>query len=309
MPPRISVFIPCYNYAHYLPEAVESVLRQSFPDWEAIAIDDASTDATLEVMHSFTDPRIIRIYHNETKGNIATYNEAIALSRGEFVVALSADDRYHPDFFKKTIAMLDAHPEAGMAYTGWEIIDANGRVIRRVGSMPHREDGVYDDLPHLVLGCYIAQCTVVVRRRVYQEVGAFTLSRAGDWDMWLRIARKYPIAFVREPLYQYRRHGRNMSADPDSLKTTEVESALVLSRLLNDPELPAHVAGLANKALAWQQWWFARLRFMRRDWAGGVRAFREAVGGDVTLATSPRRVAGMALAVAQGIVGRAWPGI
>lgn len=309
IPPRISVFIPCHNYAHYLPEAVESVLRQSFADWEAIVIDDASTDATAEVIRAFTDPRIIPIYHSENKGNIATYNEAIALSRGEFVVALSADDLYHPDFFKKTTAMLDAHPEAGMVYTGWEVINTEGHVIRRVYSMPHREDGVYDELPHLVLGCHIAQCTAVVRCRVYQDVGGFSLSRAGDWDMWLRIARKYPVAFVRDSLYQYRRHGRNMSVDPDSLRITEAESALILSRLFNDPMLPTHVAALADKALASQQWLFARLRFMRRDWTGGVRAFREAIGSDVSLATSPRRIAGMALAVAQGIIGRGWPGI
>ncbi len=307
MSPKISVIIPCHNYACYLAEAAESVLRQSLEDWEAIVIDDASLDNSADVMRTFTDPRILQVFHKENKGNIATYNEAIEMARGEFVVVLSADDRYHPDFLKRTVAMLDAHPEAGMVYTGWEIVDDRGRYVRRMPS-PHLTDGVYDELPLLVLNCHIAQCSAVVRHRVYQEVGLFTLRRAGDWDVWLRIAGKYPIAFVRQSLYQYRRHGQNMSVQPETLILTEMEMEQMFTRFFADPTLPAHVRHLERKSRAMRQWTTARLRLMRRDWAGGVQALCKAITADASVASSPRRWVGLAMTAMQGATGRSWLG-
>lgn len=309
MSPKVSVIISSYNYARYLREAVESVIRQSLADWEAIIIDDASTDESAQVMQGFTDPRIVKVYHTENMGNIATYNEGLALAHGEFLANLASDDRYHPDFFRNTVAMLEAHPEAGMAYTKWELIDTDGRFVRRVNTIPHRTDGVHDELRHLVLSCYIAHHSVVMRRSVHKAVGGYTLRCVGDWDLWIRIARRYPIAFVNQSLYQYRRHGHNMSVRPETLIMTEQEMELMLAQLFSDPSLPPNIRVLEAKSKAWQQWSAARLRFMRRDWEGGFRALRRAVVGDATVAGHPRRLVGMTLAILQGLSGRAWSGV
>lgn len=305
MSPRITVIISCYNYAQYLPDAVHSVLRQSLEDWEAIVIDDASSDNTAEVMRAFTDSRIVCVYHKENRGNIVTYNEGIALARGADVVVLSADDQYHPDFFKRTVAMLDDHPEAGMVYTGWEVINDRGLFIRQV-AQPHAEDGVYDELPLLVLHCHIAQCAAVVRKRVYQEVGLFVYPRDGDWDMWLRIARKYPIAFIRQSLYRYRRHGDNMSVNFESLTRMEQEYDQIITSLFADTTLPLHVRCLKRKATAFLCWNSAHFRFMRRDWWGGIHMLFKAISLDATVVMHPRRWTGMVSSIMQGISRRSW---
>ena len=309
--PRVSISVPCYNYAHYLQDAVQSILNQSFRDWEAITIDDASTDSTWEVMQGFRDPRIVCVRHTQNKGNIVTFNLAIARSSGEYVAILSADDLYRPNFLKRTVEMLEAHPDAGMVYTGWEMVDARGRTIREVTSMPHAQDGVYDELPSLLLGCHIPQCGTLVRRRVLDQVGVYdpTLIRAGDWDLWLRIARRYKVAFVSEALYQYRRHGGNMSVDPGTLLRTEQELNLILERVLSDASLPPEVRATAGRARAYKDWGVARLRFMRKEWRGGTSALLKAVCEDPALVSSPRRVAGMILSAAHGLTGRTWWGI
>lgn len=309
--PRVSICVPCYNYAHYLQDAVQSILNQSFKDWEAITIDDASTDSTWEVMQGFRDPRIVCVRHAQNQGNIVTFNSAIARSTGEFIAILSADDLYQPNFLNRTVEMLEAHPDAGMVYTGWEMVDASGRTIREVTGMPHAQDGVYDELPFLLLGSYIPHCGTLVRRRALDHVGVYdpTLIRAGDWDLWLRIASRYKVAFVSEALYQYRRHGGNMSVDPRTLLRTEQELKLILERVLSDASLPPELRETAGRARAYHDWGVARLRFMRKEWRGGTSALLKAVCEGPALVSSPRRVAGMILSAVHGLTGRTWGGI
>src|SRR5918996_1722334 len=127
--PRISVHVPAHNYAHYLPEAIDSLLSQTFQDWEAIVIDDASTDATPEVLARIRDPRIRVRRHDRCMKNIRTYNEAIDLARGELFVILSADDRYRPGFLQRVVESFDRYPEAALVYTNHEFIDATGDVV------------------------------------------------------------------------------------------------------------------------------------------------------------------------------------
>lgn len=303
------MIIPCYNYGHYLPQALQSVLDQSMQEWEAIVIDDASTDNTAEVMHNFTDTRIAYRYHSVNMGYMATLNDGVAQAHGEFVAVLDADDRYLPGFLSRAVAALHKYPEAGMVYTGWEIINARGKPVRRIHSMPHAKDGVYDEFPFLLRHCYIAHCSVLVRKTVYDRIGPHRFERISDWDMWLRISQKYPVAFVSECLYQYRRHGKNFTAQLAKLELTEREIEIVFDDIFRDPTFPQQLKPLRRKAIAWQQWVIARNRFLRGDWMRGVAALRAAIAGDVYLLVHPRRLVGMTLAVLQGLSGRAWSGI
>lgn len=300
MRPKISVVVPCYNYAHYLPAAVESILAQTFADWEAIIVDDGSTDNTRQIIEGYKDERIVPVFHEKNLGNVQTYNRAIKQARGASVVVLSADDRYLPRFFERTVAMLESHPDAGMVYTGWETIDNAGKFIKRAPEI-HSTDGIHSELPKLVLGCHIAQCTAVVRTSVYDDVGLFTYSRAGDWEMWLRIGLKYPIAYVRQPLYQYRLHDRNMSRNSDTLRRLEAETFQILTDILSRFDLPESVHRLKKKAWAANYMKAGRRRFLCRDWMQGVRLLQRAFFVDPLNTCSPRRVARNLKAVVQGI--------
>ena len=304
MTPKITVFIPCYNYAHYLTEAVGSVLRQSFEDWEAIVIDDASPDNTAEVMRTFTDPRIVLVFHKENKGNIATYNEAIEMAQGELVVGLSADDRYRRDFLKRTVATFDAHPEIGMVYTGWKLIDKQGRPFKTIHSSPHKVDGVYDEFPYLLFGCHIPQCATTVRREILKRVGLFDpeLTQIGDWDLWLRISRHYKVGFISEVLYEYRRHGTNMSVQPETSIQRKQQAELVLSRLLSDPDLAPSVRAKEKQIWAWYQWGVAEGRFTRQEFSGGLRAMSVALSQYPSIALRPKRWASLLRSFVRGAV-------
>jgi glycosyltransferase involved in cell wall biosynthesis len=304
--PRVSVCIPCFNYAHYLPDAVGSVLNQSFQDWEAIVTDDASTDNSWEVIQSFRDRRIISIRHLANRGNIGTYTEAYGRSRGEFIAMLSADDRYLPKFLESAVNMLDRHPEAGMVYTGCEIINAQGKTVRRMTNMPHKADGVYEESRLLLLGCHIAHSSVLIRRSVYEEIGGYdpVMSIAGDWDLWLKTARRYKIAFIQDALYQCRRHGKNMSVSAEALARQEGQIVAIFRRAVEALNPADDLEPVLRKARARHLYSFARWRLIRRDWRGGVSKIREAFQQDPALMASPRLLAGMALAALHGMTGR-----
>jgi glycosyltransferase involved in cell wall biosynthesis len=126
--PRVSVVIPAYNRAHFLPEVVESALAQTYRDFEVIVIDDGSTDNTPEVASRF--PPAVRYYRQENQGLSAVRNKGIELARGEYIIFLDSDDVLLKDALEKSVLFLDQHPEAGFCHGQFCTIDVNGRPMR-----------------------------------------------------------------------------------------------------------------------------------------------------------------------------------
>jgi len=124
-PPRVSVIISCYNQAHYLPSAVYSVLAQTFADWEAIIVDDGSTDDTGNVAAQFTDARIHYI-HQENRGLSAARNSGIRAARGEYLAFLDADDEWEPHFLEVCLTTLANQKTATAVVTRARFIDETG---------------------------------------------------------------------------------------------------------------------------------------------------------------------------------------
>ena len=170
--PRITVHVPCFNYGRFLGEALNSLLEQSFVDWEAIVVDDASTDDTREIAAEFRDSRIRVVTHDQNAGNIATYNEAILLARGDLFCILSADDRYKPRFLERTLAVFESDPAVGLVYTNYERI-APVDVSPWKPPMPHAADGIFEELPTLLERPYIAGCAVVTRTSTLRDLGGY----------------------------------------------------------------------------------------------------------------------------------------
>ncbi len=117
MCPDVSVIIPCYNHAHYLSYALESVLAQTYNDWEAIVVDDGSTDNTAEVTAQFNDPRIRYIYQNN-QGLSSARNTGIYASLAGAIALLDADDVWEADYLEKMLPTLESNPEAAAVYCG-----------------------------------------------------------------------------------------------------------------------------------------------------------------------------------------------
>lgn len=201
--PKISVILPAYNAEIYLREAVQSVLDQSFTDFELIILNDGSTDGTAELLESFDDARI-RIIHQENIGLALTLNKGISLSRGEFIARQDADDISLPERFARQIDYLVSHKSCGLLGTGSIILDDRQLTTRR-----HQHPTSNGKLQmNLLFDSFFVHSSVMLRRSALDEVGVYPTdperNPPEDFDLWLRLARKFEVANLSEPLVMYR---------------------------------------------------------------------------------------------------------
>lgn len=205
--PKISVIIPCYNYGGFLMEAVESVLKQTFRDFEVIIVDDGSTDAeTLSVLQGIEKqyPEI-KIIRQNNSGPAGARNRGIKSSRGEFFLPLDADDTIEPEMLEKCYEEIVKNPKLGMVYT-WVHFFGNDEAIWKSG-----EYNFYDFL-------YSNQATVsaLVRKCAWEDVGGYDENmRDGyeDWEFWINLGKAGWFGkLIREPLFNYRRHGTSITS-------------------------------------------------------------------------------------------------
>jgi glycosyltransferase involved in cell wall biosynthesis len=211
--PKVTVGIPAHNAAPYLGAAIDSVLVQDFGDFELVVSDDASTDGTSEILGRYSDPRFRAVRSDERLGQSGNWNRCLESARGEFVVLLHADDELQPGFLRRAVSVLDASEDVGLVHCAVRHIDEAGKPLFLQALFDEdridREEVV---LNHLLLdGCVINPAGVVVRRSVYERVGDFTeqIVWGVDWHMWIRIALRYPVAYMAEPLALYREHGQS----------------------------------------------------------------------------------------------------
>ena len=200
--PTVSVLLPVYNGAVFVEQAISSVLSQSFKDFELIIRDDRSTDQSREIIRGFNDKRIVFVENDANLGLFGNTNACLALSSGEFVHLFQQDDMMHVDCLELQLHSLRNYKEVAMVYSGIRAIDENGTVLG---------DSSHDDTPefigrdlYLSLSAHYqalpaSMSTVMIRRKALDAVGIFNASMkvAGDYELWNRIADRYPI--VRNP--------------------------------------------------------------------------------------------------------------
>jgi teichuronic acid biosynthesis glycosyltransferase TuaG len=207
--PTVSVVIPVYNQAQYLPMVIRSVLDQDYP-LEVIVLDDGSTDAIGEAIAPFLD-RIVYV-RQENRGAAHALNEGIARATGELVCWLSADDQYLPGKLRAQVEAFGADARLALVCTGFEVVDSHDRVIRRQPSprWPHPDPFIAVFWRNPINGS-----TVMLRRDVFDAAGGFdeTLRADVDADMWLRIAMNRPIRQVDGVFVRYRIHASSLSAN------------------------------------------------------------------------------------------------
>ena len=179
--PRVSVLLTCYNHIRYLPEALEGVRRQTFRDYEILAIDDGSTDGTREWLSEQPD---IRCVFNETNlGTYETLNVGLRLASGELIAVLNDDDVWMPEKLERQVALLDSHSGVGLVHTGGNFIDGEGK--RREGNplgfaFPRFETG--DILLGLVYENKIIASAALARRDCFNQLGGFNRNYFGSGD-------------------------------------------------------------------------------------------------------------------------------
>jgi glycosyltransferase involved in cell wall biosynthesis len=234
----ISVIIPCYNHGNYISRAIESVLAQSYKNAEIVVVDDGSSDNTKQAAENF--PGVVYVFQRN-QGLSAARNTGIDNSKGKYLLFLDADDWLSVDALKKNIEILNIHPEAAFVSGGHVKINDSGKILEEV-----KEDIRSDHYLHFLQGNYIGMhATVLYSRWIFDKFRFDTSLRAcEDYDLYMKIARQYPVLHHPDVIAYYRIHGSNMSGNTALMLNSVL---LVLNRqeaaLKNEEERKALVRG------------------------------------------------------------------
>jgi glycosyltransferase involved in cell wall biosynthesis len=223
--PKVSIVLPNYNYARYLDERIQSLLNQTYSDFELIILDDASTDNSVEVIEKYTDdPRVKTKFYSENSGlPYKRWNDGADLAEGEYLLIAGADDSCHPTLLEKLVEQLDAYPFVGLAFSQSWGIDGEGN---RTHSWKQHTDELdvnrwakdfvdkgINELEYLVNKNTLPNASaVLLRRKNFVDAGKFDVSLrlTADWMLWAKMLMISDIAFVAEPLNYFRSHSNTV---------------------------------------------------------------------------------------------------
>ena len=214
--PLVSIIIPNYNHAQYVGDAIWSVLTQEYRNFEIIVVDDGSTDNSREVITQFGDK--VQYIHQKNAGLSAARNTGIKASKGVLIGVLDADDMYESIFLSTLVVTLQENPDADGVYCGYQFVDHKNNLLPQIEARPVDHDKLYDAL---LDGNFFVPESIFLRRYVYDNVGLFdeTLRACEDWDVWLRVTKKYKIVHSPNILTRHRILPGSMSTDPQRMLT------------------------------------------------------------------------------------------
>ncbi len=211
---KVSVIIPVYNSEKFISETINSVLSQTFTDYEIVVIDDGSIDKTREIIDEFIQKYLgkIRYIYQENQGVSVARNNGILNSSGEYIAFLDHDDLWLPAKLLCQVEYMDNHSEIAFSFTETKVINEAGEEYAQ-----WRHENTRNTFFELCQGDYIHALTVMVRREALAKVGLFDpdLLVAQDYDLWLRLARNFSSGIIKTPLAKYRIHQSNLSRNLD----------------------------------------------------------------------------------------------
>jgi glycosyltransferase involved in cell wall biosynthesis len=244
--PKVSIVMAVYNGMPYLPQAIDSILQQTWADFEFLILDDCSTDDTWAVLQGYSDPRLRLIRQEVNRGQTATLNHGLGLAQGQYIARQDADDLSKPTRLAEQVAFLEAHPDYLMVGTAAELINSRGQVtgqtIHPISDEAIRERFLSDN-------CFF-HGSVMLRRDVVALAGVFRegFRTSQDFDYWLRISESGPVANLPTLLYQYRLHEGQMTFTSYYRMKAEWQFALQLAaiRASGGDDRAAYEAGAAK---------------------------------------------------------------
>ncbi len=213
--PLVSVLLPSYNHARFLPSALESALAQTYTNIEIVVVDDGSSDGSLVIARQYANryPSTIRVFthtRNENRGISATINRALRESEGQYLSSFSSDDILYPDKIERQVAVLNAEPDVGLVQSYSDMIDSNANLMSAgIGRALTQQP---DPLDCLIVDNPIIGPTTTFRRACLEQVGEWNEDLVySDWEMWIKILAHWKPAFLAKSVCGYRVHGTNTS--------------------------------------------------------------------------------------------------
>jgi len=218
---KVSVILTSYNHARYLREAIDSVLNQTYTDFELIIWDDASADDSWEIIQSYSDPRI-RSFRNETRQGGGSIRKVISeIPTAEYIAIHHSDDVWESQKLEKQMAFLDKHPEIGAVFTNVLVMTENSEPIELdLFSQPNRSR--FEWLHYFFhTGNSLCHPSILIRKACYENCGLYRygFAQLADFDMWVRLCLKYDIHVLPEKLFRLRSHSNEMNASGNRPET------------------------------------------------------------------------------------------
>lgn len=244
--PLVSVVIPAYNQAEFLGEAIQSVLNQTYDQFEIVVVNDASPDQTNEVVAQYNDPRIKNIIHEKNQGLPASRNTGIKVAKGDVIALLDSDDIFHPDKLKTHVAFLQTHPEIGATYNPRFNLNHSSFTIRDLWTPPSTID-----LSDLVLGFPFSPSDMVFRREWAFRVGMFDeqyVSGGEDLDFPCRLALAGCKFASVERALNYRRY--HSFRNKKNLQSRLNDYLSALNKTFDNPNCPRQILALKNTSIS-----------------------------------------------------------
>lgn len=269
--PKVTVFIPVYNRQHYIGPAVDSVLAQTYGNFEVLIVDDGSTDGTLAKLAEYRDPRL-RVERNpHNMGIPATRNRGLELARGEYIALLDSDDLCYPDRLARQVEFLDRHPDIVQIGSACNFMDADGHPLKRVRRQPLDPDDV---AASLLFYCALTNRTIMARTAILKEYGySLDFRRCQDYELHQRLSRKHRMANMGDILVCGREHDGRITRNTDDLGRDRKQAIYrrgieELGMEVSDEDLARHYAltrvktlgaQFDNAYLDWAEQWLLRL--------------------------------------------------
>lgn len=238
MAPLVSINLCCYNSEKYLRETLQSIINQTYTDWELVIINDGSSDSTESIIHEYIKQGYPIIYHyQENKGLGYSRNEALKRSQGEFIAFIDHDDLWMPEKLEKQVTILESDEKIALVYSNfikYNTMKGTRRTALK-GAQPEKFA-----FPALLKKYSIGIMTVVIRYETLKNLDHYfdeSLNLSEDYDLFLRIAYKSNVAYINEPLALYRIH-ENMSSLKHFKYRPDEKTYILNKLLLYDPEIP-----------------------------------------------------------------------
>jgi glycosyltransferase involved in cell wall biosynthesis len=228
VPPNVTVLMPVFNCAMYIREAVESILNQTYTNFEFLIIDDASTDETVSILKSYTDSRIQLIEKPFNTGLTNSLNQGLRIAKGKYIARMDGDDISLPERFDKQVSFLESHPEVVLCGSWFSIIGSDW-----VKKLPEHHDDI--QLTLLRRNC-IAHPSVMIRKHILDKFDVFyevSKEPTEDYALWVRLSSLGKLHNLQDPLLNYRVHTSQVSSKRvEERKIKEIETKFELLHFL-----------------------------------------------------------------------------
>lgn len=256
--PTITVAVPCYNYGHYLPTCIDSILQQDGVIVDIVIVDDGSTDGSDVVVREMAEryDNVRAIFHQPNAGHIQTFTDGVAAATGEYVLLISADDCLAPGALQRAVAVMEQHPEVGLVYGRVDVFDQVPPPLE--DPIPAEHVTIWDGWDWIAERCNTAanptySPEVVLRTSVQHAIGGYDpeCGYTSDFNMWLRAAAVAGVARIDGPvLAHYRVHGDNMSRTMFKSDYAQIDHRMrAIDRFFATvPHLDAHHVELQRRA-------------------------------------------------------------